>query len=160
RSSSRASSRLRAVERKVELHALSSARLRRSGTAAFAALPPGALGGQMPAYAGNGEPAVGDRTLDRGAHRVVSVPLEQRIEFLDVTGSELAVAMRNLRQHSERMAPEIEHLLPLLVELCSLAMHRGDLRGSMLLERRGRLVLRASAVERLVPASDDAESIL
>src|SRR5688572_19460379 len=114
----------------------------------------------MAAYAGDSEPAVEDRTLQRGAHRVVTVPLEQRIELLDVTASELAVPVRDLRQHDERIAPEVEHLLPLLVELCSLAVDGGNFRGSVLRQRRGWLAFQASAMAGLVAAGDDAKSIL
>src|SRR5262249_3295930 len=126
--------------------ALVSARLRRSDGRARALSSSGAEG--EPHGRDSGCAGV-DGALDGSAHRIVAALFEQRIELLDATARQLRLAVGDVGEQRQRRRPEVEQLLALLVELGALAVDGGHLRGAMLGQRRGWLVLGAAAMRAL-----------
>jgi hypothetical protein len=83
------------------------------------------------------ELAVLDGLAERRPHRLLAMFLEQGVETFDVLVAALWGAMDERGHEPRGWRAEVEVLLSLLVEPRPRAVHRGDLLGSMLGQRRG-----------------------
>ena len=134
--------------------------MRRYGSARRRAAPSGTQFRERATHTSDVELASAHSAADRFAHGMVAAPVEQIVQLLDATARELRLAMRDLGEQHERVAAEIEKLLPLLVELRAGAVHGGDLGGAMLREWLRRLVFASSAMPSFEATRDDVKSIL
>ena len=73
---------------------------------------------------------------ERGAHGVIAVGRQQRVETIDVPQPDAGAPMGELGQIVQRGGPQREQMLSLQIAFGALAGHGGHVLGAMLRQRR------------------------